>query len=56
MKEQIVDCGEETQQTDVGCSRTKTKVQSINNVIVSIAETYTKFNQILNNSNKQKAL
>ena len=30
MKEQIVDCGEETQQTDVGCSRTKNKVQSIN--------------------------
>ena len=28
--------------------------QSINNV--SIAEAYTKFNQILNNSNKQKAL
>ena len=25
MKEQIVDCGEETQQTDVGYSRMKTK-------------------------------
>ena len=28
MKEQIVDCGEETQQTDVGYSRTKTKVET----------------------------
>ena len=27
MKEQIVDCGEETQQTDVGYSRTKTKAE-----------------------------
>ena len=28
MKKQIVDCGEETQQTDVGYSRTKTKVET----------------------------
>ena len=28
MKEQIVDCGEETQQTNVGYSRTKTKVET----------------------------
>ena len=28
MKEQIVDCGEETQQTDVGYSRTQTKVKT----------------------------
>jgi len=28
MKEQIVDCGEETQQADVGYSRTKTKVET----------------------------
>ena len=28
MKEQIVDCGEETQQVDVGYSRTKTKVET----------------------------
>ena len=28
MKEQIVDCGEETQKTDVGYSRTKTKVET----------------------------
>ena len=28
MKEQIVDCGEETQQIDVGYSRTKTKVET----------------------------
>ena len=28
MKEQIVDCEEETQQTDVGYSRTKTKVET----------------------------
>ena len=30
MKEQIVDCGEETQQTDVGYSRTKTKLAQKN--------------------------
>ena len=28
MKEQIVDCGEETQQADVGYSGTKTKVET----------------------------
>ncbi|KAM4093279.1 hypothetical protein ACB094_06G103300 [Castanea mollissima] len=30
MKEQIVDCGEETQQTDVGYSRMKTKIETKN--------------------------
>ena len=28
MKEQIVDCGEETQQTNLGYSKTKTKVDT----------------------------
>ena len=28
MKKQIVDCGEETQQTDVGYSKMKTKVET----------------------------
>ena len=28
MKEQIVDCGEETRETEVGYSKTKTKVET----------------------------